>query len=230
MNLNRLLRMRKLDGRSNAWTLLKSITLAASFFTLVSCARFGHQAPPSFNGTFEGITGDGNHLNISFQQKENRITGYGKLGSRSFSLSAIGAWHGPMSLVFEDGTRFNGQLALSTDGRQSAVTIPGQEVIVKREAAAFPPETSGPFAGKYFTDTPVPIELFLSQREQLLSGSGFVEGKPIAVVGKQTAPLKAGGIALFPDESRIAIKISLSEDGKNMVVNGIGGPFEMRRQ
>ncbi len=193
------------------------------------CAPKISHSPASLGGSFSGHTEAGEPLTLFLHQKENKITGYGNIGPRAFSLASLTSWHGPANFIFEDGKKFNGYLKFTPDGNRSEISISGEKVLTSRNNDTIN-LSPGTFSGNYFTQGPLPIRLRLTQNDMLIAGSGFAGDKPIAVVGKQIASDKAKGSVLFSDESRTILVITISEAGDELTVQGIGSPFIMRRQ
>ncbi len=196
---------------------------------IFGCTPMIRQETPKLSGTFSGSTSDGHSVKITIIQDENTVTGRGLIGEKIFSLSAITSYHGPMVLSFGDGTVAPAYITLSPDG--DSATMQGMGISIALNRGGEPLRaTSGPFAGRYSNPGPPQLWLNLTQGGDLLAGTGFVEGKPVAVVGKVTAPNRAAGTILFSDESQNRVKVVLSGDGKVLTIEGLGGPIEMRRE
>jgi hypothetical protein len=74
------------------------------------------------------------------------------------------------------------------------------------------------------------LQLDLNQSADLLAGTGFVSGKPVAVVGRVTGVNQARGLLLFSDGSQNGVKVSLSSDEQTLSLRGVGGVIEMGRK
>jgi hypothetical protein len=74
------------------------------------------------------------------------------------------------------------------------------------------------------------VWITLNQWGDLLAGTGFDQGKPVAVVGRIIEPLNAMGTLLFSDESLMRIRATLSEDKGTLTIKGLGAPFHMKRR
>jgi hypothetical protein len=204
-----------------AWILSLTISLG--------CTPILRREAPTLSGTFRGNTSDGRSVKVTLIQDENTVTGRGLIGEKVFSLSAIISYHGPMILTFDDGTFTPAYLMLSSDG--DVVTIQGIGPSMALDRGGDPIRThSGPFAGRYSSGGPPALYLNLTQGGELLAGTGFVEGKAIAVVGKTSGPNHASGTLLFSDESQQRIKVRMSDDSKILTIDGLGAPIEITRQ
>jgi hypothetical protein len=184
---------------------------------------------PQLSGTFSGTTADGRTLTLSLAQESNTVIGQGKLGDQSFGLSAITAPQGTAVIIPASGTQLSGSVALAPAGDSLTLYGLGEPVELARGGTPLP-VTGGPFAGRYKTRRPEEIWLQLEQSGDLLAGTGFVWGKPVAVAGWVTGPREARGSLLLSDQSRNGIKVSLSGDLGTLNVSGLGGTIAMRRQ
>ncbi len=216
---------------------------AVSFFSILSGCKCTSEPPeyiPQYispteqqttvlSSTFQGTTFDGKSVRITLNQKGNTVTGNGLIGNKRCSISGITSQYGPIIVTFEDGRVTPATVAISPAGNTATIKGFGQPLVVNRGGK--PVKTSsGPFAGNYKTAGPPPLTLTLTQGGKLLAGTGFVEGKPIAVVGKVIGSNKASGAILFSDESRNIVKATLSGDGRILTILGFGSPIEMARE
>ena len=194
----------------------------------LGCAPIIKQEVPRLSGTFSGSTPEGHPFKVSLIQEKNVVTGRGLMGERGFSLSAITSQHGPVILTFTDGSTTPGYITLSPDGNTATFRGMGFPLALNRggEPLRAP---SGPFAGQYVNLGPPLLRLSLTQGGDLLAGTGFMDGRPMAVVGKVTGPNRVSGTILFPDESQNGVKMTLSDDGRTLKIHGLGGPIEMGR-
>lgn len=209
--------------------LRREILVILAIALIFGCTPMIRQESPTLSGTFRGNTQDGSPVTVTFQQDENTITGRGKIGDRVFSLSGLISWHGPIVLNYEDGNIKPAYVMLSPSGE--AVTLSGLGPSMTLSHGGEPLRApSGPFAGRYANPGPPLLWLNLTQGGDLLAGTGFIDGKPVAVVGKVTAPNRASGTILFSDESQQRVKVNLSGDGKALTIEGLGGPIQMRRE
>ncbi len=207
--------------------LLSTVLLSLLLIFFFGCTKMVREEPPTLSGTFRGDTGAGSPVTITFIQDENTITGRGKIGDRVFSLSGITSWHGPIVLNYEDGDIRPAYITLSPDG--GIVTISGLGPSITLNHGGEPQRApSGPFAGRYANTGPPQLWLNLTQGGNLLAGTGYVDGRPVAVVGKVTDVRKATGTILFSDESQTRVKVVLSGDGRTLTIEGLGAPIQMR--
>lgn len=205
--------------------LLGILTICFNF----SCATLDKAPPPRMTGTFEGITYDGDSVKVSFKQDANTVIGSGSVGDKEFALSGLASWHSSAVVVFEEGTRTNIDLILSQNGEE--ITIRGFERPLKlARSNDLPHTTSGSFQGIYIAPGPTNMWVNLSQTHELIAGTGYINGSPVSVAGKTTDELSANGSILFSDDSRMGVKITLSEDGRKLIVKGLGEPIEMQRR
>jgi len=195
----------------------------------LSCATLEKKPPPTMTGSFNGSASDGRPISASFVQDENAVTGTGSYNGRRFALSSVTSWHGPAVLVFEDGSRTEIQILLSPDGR--TLTLRGLGESLKLGRTGYSAESSvGPFVGLFSDSGDPPLWLNLTQAGDLLAGTGYVDGKPVAVTGKTTSPTEASGVLLFSDGSRMGVRALLSADGGTLTIQGLGSPLEMKRR
>jgi len=193
------------------------------------CPQADKQQTPSLSNTFRGTTSTGQPVRLTLNLKGNTLTGNGLIGDRVCSLSGITAYHGPIIITFEDGSVTPATVALSPDGETATIQGLKQPLIVSRGGEPVN-VSAGPFAGKYRASGKPPLTLTLIQSGKLLSGTGFVGGKPVAVAGKITGSNQVSGFILFSDESRNALKATLSGDGRVLTVRGLGNPIEMKKE
>jgi len=207
----------------------KRLTAALLIGVLCGCDQMSKESPPKLTGTFSGTSEDGRPLSVTLKQTKNTVVGAGDWAGESFGLSALTSPQGPFVLTFEGGSGGRGHLALSLNGEALTVRGFGAPVTLSRGGTPMAP-ASGGFAGTYSASGPRPVRLRLSQGEDLLAGTGYVNGRPVAVAGKIIEPDKARGTVLFSDESRNAVSATLSDDGGTLTVRGLGGLIEMQRQ
>ncbi len=196
---------------------------------LAGCDRLERAPAPRLGGTFSGVASDGRAVKISLAQKENAVVGQGKLGASAFGLSAITGPHGPVVINPEDGTSVVGSLTLSPSGKSLTLTGLGMPITLNRGGTPLP-VAAGAFAGRYAAPESSALWLDLRQSGELLAGTGFVSGKPVAVVGRVTETNEARGSILFSDQSQTGVRVSLSDDEQTLSVRGLGGIMEMRRK
>ena len=195
----------------------------------VGCAHLTKVPPPTLTGTYKGNTSDGRPVSVTLDQDGNAVTGYGELDSRRMAVSAVTSWHGPVVLVFPDGKTSQGDLTLAAHGDKIALRAADLEAVMTRTVGA-PAHSSGPFAGRFVRKGPLPMWVTLSQEGHLIGGTGYVNGRAVAVAGKTTGPDQVQGTLLFSDESRNAVKATLSDGGHLLTVEGLGESIRMRRQ
>lgn len=205
------------------------IVVLITIVLIIGCTPIIKQEPPTISGTFSGTSHDGRPVTVTLLHEENTVTGRGSIGERIFTLSGLTSYYGPMILTFEDGTTTSASIMLSPDGNTATIRGLGIPLTVNRGGEPLR-ALSGPFAGHYSTTGPPPLWLTLTQGGDLLAGTGFIDGKPVAVVGKVTGPNRAAGTILFSDESQNRVKVNLSGDGRVLTIEGLGGPFEITRE
>jgi hypothetical protein len=206
------------------------LIVAALLVAMVSgCERLERSPSPRFGGTFSGTSSDGQAVTVSLTQAENTVIGQVRKGERTFSLSAIVGLHGPAVLMPEDGAPEVGTITLSPAGQSMTLNWMDSPIILARGGTPLP-VASGSFAGRYSAPTPHMLRLDLDQSADLLAGTGFVSGKPVAVVGRVTGENEARGLLLFSDGSQNGVKVSLSSDEQTLSLKGVGGTIEMRRK
>lgn len=219
------------SGKSICTNVISIGFIVAVFFVagVAGCARFERAPAPGFGGTFSGITNGGQAVSVSLAQEENTVIGQGKQGGRAFGLSAITGSHGPAVLMPEDGAPLAGTITLSPSGKQMILTGLGDSVTLTRGGTTLP-VTKGVFAGRYATRGASNLWLDLKQSGDLLAGTGFVSGKPVAIVGRVVEVNEARGSILFSDRSQNGVRAFLSSDEQTLSLRGLGGTIEMRRQ
>jgi hypothetical protein len=209
----------------NVWQSV--LALCVLFF--FGCAPLLREAPPTLSGTFNGTAADGRDVQLTLDQDENTVTGIGSLGGCPFSFSAITSFHGPVVINWADGRTSPGHATLSPNGATVTISGVGPPVTLDRGGEPLA-DSSGPFAGRFSASRPRLVWIDLSQWGDLLAGTGFDQGKPVAVVGKVIEPLHAKGTLLFGDESLIRVGATLSEDEGTLTVEGLGAPIHMKRR
>lgn len=208
-----------------------TITLAGLILVMLflGCATLEKKPPPTMTGSFNGNASDGRPVSAKFIQDENAVVGTGSLNGRRFALSSVASWHGPAVLVFEDGSRTEVEIIMSPDGRMMTIRGLGESLKLARTAYAADLPT-GPFAGVFADSGDPSIWLNLSQAGELLAGTGYVDGKAVAVTGSASSPGEARGVLLFSDGSKMGVSASLSGDGGTLTIKGLGRPIEMKRR
>jgi hypothetical protein len=207
-----------------AWPVLAAVVALA-----VACGPKEERQPaPQLTGTYNGVDDAGKPIVISFQQDGSALTGHGRWGDQEIGLSGLTAPAGPMVVSFASGYTASGQVSLAADG--TSVTLRGMGAPVTLGRGGEPlAGASGRFAGRFAAKGPMRLRLELAQSGDLLAGTGFVDGRPVAVAGKVTEPGQARGFVLFSDESRNAVTVSLADDGGALSVRGLGRLIEMTR-
>ena len=208
---------------------LVSISIALSIGLFFGCTPMLREKPPSLTGTFSGTLRDGTPIRMTLLQDQNTVTGHGVVGARSFSLSGLTSWQGPMVLGFEDGATEAAHVTLSPDGAGATVKGLGQTFALEQGGSPVR-ATPGLFAGRYSKSGPSPLWLVLTQSGNLLAGTGYIDGKPVAVVGRVTELRQASGSLLFSDESQCRAKVTLSDDSRALAIHGLGLPIQMTRE
>jgi hypothetical protein len=212
-------------------SLRTSITIAGLILITLfpGCATLEKKPPPTMTGSFNGNSSDGRPVSAKFVQDENAVVGTGSLNGRRFALSSVASWYGPAVLVFEDGSRTEVQIIMSPDGRIMTIRGLGESLKLARTGYTAEPPT-GPFAGVFADSGDPAIWLSLSQASGLLAGTGYVDGKPVAVTGSASSPEEARGVLLFSDGSKMGVRAVLSGDGGTLTIKGLGRPIELRRR
>jgi hypothetical protein len=205
------------------------IILCFCLFLVAGCNPFVEQKSPSLSGTFRGTTADGRTVTVTLTQKKNSLTGAGRLGDRAFSFAGLPSWHGPLVVNFEEGPSARGSFKLSPDGQTMEIHGMGPTFTLTRGGEPVS-VTPGPFVGRFGVASPRPLWVNLTQADTLLAGTGFDDGQPVAFVGKVTEPLEAMGTLLFPDQSRMNVTLTLSENREVLTVQGLGGSLDLLRQ
>jgi hypothetical protein len=205
------------------------IILCLYLVLAAGCNSFAEPEPPSLSGTFRGTTADGRAVQVTLAQKKNSLTGMGRFADKSFSFSGLPSWQGPLVVNFEEGQSARGSFTLSPDGKTLAILGMGPTFTLSRGGE---PESvmAGPFAGHFGVDSPRPLWVKLTQADNLLAGTGFDDGKPVAFVGKVMEPRKARGTLLFPDKSQVRVTLRLSENQEVLTVSGLGGSLNLMKQ
>jgi hypothetical protein len=196
---------------------------------VTGCDRTERLPPPQLSGTFTGATADGRALTISLAQDQNTVIGAGRLADQLFSLSAITAPQGPAVIIAAGGAQSSGSIALAPAGDSVTLYGLGEPVELARGGTPLP-VTAGAFAGRYKARHPQRIWLQLEQSGELLAGTGFLWGRPVAVAGWVTGPREARGSLLLSDQSRNGVRVTLSADLSTLSVSGLGGTIQMQRQ
>lgn len=206
-----------------------SIVCLIFSIAIASCTGQSRRPPPELNGIFNGTDTDGKTITLSLNQKQNVVRGVGTWGEQSISISALTAPRGPMVLSTDTGRLDNGYIQMSADGRTVTVNCQRAELILERSNQSVSRRT-GPFQGHFERTVPTHLWLDLEQNHELLAGTGYINGQPVAVVGKIVGHNKVKGTLLYSDASRIRVASSLSEDGNTLIVTGIGGTIELKRR
>ena len=202
--------------------------VSAVFFISTACDRFG-SVTPSLNGTFSGTAADGRRVSVTLEQSGQAVAGRGVDGDRSFAVSALVGWQGPVLLTFQDSAIATGSLSLRTDG--SGISIRGLRQPVNLERGGEPATASGgAFAGRFSGTGPPEVAVALTQSGELIAGTGVLDGRAVAVVGRATGPDAAEGRLLFDDESHMQVRASLADDGRVLRLEGIGGNLALARR
>jgi len=189
------------------------------------CAR--KEPPPTLSGTFRETSVGGGTTVVTFSQEGNAIVGGGIIGGRRFAASGLATWSGSLVFTFEDGAIASRRVTLSPDG----ASILGLGTHLTLERGGEPMRlTPGTFSGKFRSPGPPALSLTLTQGGELLSGIGYVDGKPLAVVGRVTGPGSVVGSILYSDESRSSVRATLSSNGRTLTVGGLGAPIELTRE
>jgi hypothetical protein len=202
---------------------------AVTLLFLGGCAHLARQPAPALTGSYAGETTDGTRVTIALQQDQNAVTGHGTVGSDRISISALTSWAGPVAIAFPDGRVAHGHLALSPLGEKATLEVPGLELELARSAGV-PLTATGPFSGSYQREAETAAWVRLVQNGDLIAGTGYLDGKPIAVAGKVIGPNQARGTLLFSDESRTTVTAVLSEGDRVLTVDGAGRPIKLRRR
>lgn len=197
--------------------------LVAAFVS--GCASMPRQPAASLTGSFAGETATGAPIMLDLVQRDGGAFGRGELDGRPFALSALTRLDAPAVLVFEDGTRREAELGLSADGLH--LVVRGLEADLSRRGPTTP-ATRGAFAGRYVADGEALLELDLTQHDHLIAGTGWFEGRAVAVAGRVEADGEASASVLFADDSASAMRVRLERDG--LVVVGLGGEWRMKRR
>lgn len=207
----------------------KKFLIALLSILMAGCAASGTMNKPfTLSGTFRGSASEGLPVDLTLHQEKNTVTGQGLIGGRPFILSGLTSWHGPLLTTYGDGTVASAYVTLSPDGQNVKIRGLGLPFSLARGGEPVD-RPSGPFEGRYSYPGPPRIDLSLTQHGELVAGTGFVEGKAVAVVGKATGLHMTSGTLLFSDESQNGVKGTLSADGHILTIHGLGGPIEMRR-
>ena len=203
---------------------------------IVEILFFGCAPPPATkpdsstqSNTFKGVTPTGHPAAITFQHNDGTFTGTGVIGGKTVVFSGLTSLHGPAVVSYDDGTVVPAYITYSVNGEE--ITIRGLDSpLTIRKGGDQQIAASGPFAGSYRAAGPPQILLTLTQSGSLLAGTGFIDGKPVAVTGKTKESNYATGTMLFSDESRIGVKATLSEGGSVLSIQGLGAPIELKRK
>jgi hypothetical protein len=130
--------------------------------------------------------------------------------------------------TFESGASYQGYLQLYPRGDRLQITGFDADLVAKR-GHPLPDNAAGSFLGHYKSDASHDLQLALQQWGDLLAGTGFYSGKPVAVAGKVVSPNHADGHILFSDGSKANVKAVLSADQQVLSISGLGKPFDLHR-
>ena len=209
--------------RPAAWMMVL-LTIGA----LIGCAApIQRREAPVLSGNFEGVTRDGRPIRISLFQDRDVLSGIGHAADRAFILSGFTTFYGPIIVKWVDGRVDQGQVFLAVNGEAVTIHGIGETVTLSRGGPSLA-ISGGVFAGG-FTAPSRGLWMKLHQDGDMLTGSGFDRGRPVALVGRLTAPLKAEGTLMFGDESRMSVRAELSADHQKLIIHGLGLPIEMMR-
>lgn len=196
---------------------------------LMGCAApVQRREMPVLSGNFEGVTRDGRPIRISLHQDRDTLSGIGHAADRAFILSGLAAFYGPIVVKWVDGRVDQGQVFLMVNGEAVTIHGIGETVTLSRGGPGLN-ISGGAFAGGFAAPSRG-IWMELHQDGDMLTGSGFDRGRPVALVGRLTTPLKAEGTLMFGDESRMGVRAELSGDHQKLTINGLGAPIEMTRK
>ncbi len=217
------------SGKKGYFYLGKNFLILLLIILMAGCATsVPVNKPSTLSGTFRSSASEGLPVHLTLQQDKNTVTGQGLIGGRAFILSGLTSWHGPLVITYGDGTVASSYVTLSPDGQTIKIQGLGLPFPLIRGGEPVD-KPSGPFEGRYSYPGPPRIDLSLTQGGELIAGTGFVEGKAVAVVGKATGLHMTSGTLLFSDESQSGVKGTLSGDGRILTIHGLGNPIEMRR-
>jgi len=205
--------------------------LGIAAFLVAGCAALPRNPAPTFDGTFNGETPDGRTVTVTFRQDADILVGEGRVAGRPFRVSGLASWHSPLLISDPRSPPRSGYATLSTNGDSLELEgVAGVDAVnLSRGGEPVSLET-GPFSGTFVSTGLTPLHLRLSQGGNLVAGTGFFDGKPVAFVGRVAAPADVSGTVLFSDETRARVNGALSDGNDTLTVKGMGGPIILERR
>jgi hypothetical protein len=166
---------------------------------------------------------------VTFTQEGNAIVGGGVIGGRRFAAAGLVNWSGNLVFTFEDGAIASSRVTLSPNGTSGSILDLGTRLTLERGGEPTP-SVSGSFTGRFRSSGSPALSITLTQGGNLLSGIGYVEEKPVAVVGRVAGPGSVVGTITYSDDSRSNVRATLSAGGRTLTVAGLGAPIELTRE
>lgn len=190
-----------------------------------SCAALPKRQTPTLSGSFAGRTAGGEAIVLDLVQRDGGAYGRGQLDGQPFTVSSVTRVNATAVVVFEDGSRRQAEIELSADGRY--LMIRGLSATLSRRGRATAP-AGGAFAGQYVARGAALLELELTQHGALIAGTGWFEGRALAVAGRVETTSEASATVLFGDNSTSTVRLRRESGG--LVVIGLGGEWRLGRR
>lgn len=198
---------------------------------IAGCALTPASNPPSPQGTFTGVTGNGSPIVLTVADDNGGFIGRGTIDGRPFVISGAPLWRGVGTLMRADGSFTTVAADLSADRDTLTLSIPEQPMLELERGGDAVPQAPGRFTGRYQSADPDSFifSAALMQTDQLVVGVVQGYGDPVAVTARVSDENAFRGVVTFADGSGVGITAELSEDGDSLTIEGLGRPLQFQR-
>lgn len=185
-------------------------------------------------GSFLGETDDHRPIRVTISEAAQGFVGYGTLDGSPFSLTLLTSYRGA-GLLSHDGRFRSLEAELSVDGERLTLDAFGAPTVLYRAGSSETRderEPEGRLTGCFRSGGSRPWigEVELTQRGNLVLGSGTVYGQAFVLSGLLAGADAFEGRALFEDGSEAKVEGGLDSADRRLSVAGLAGRIELRRQ
>jgi hypothetical protein len=203
------------------------IACAGSLLLIAGCSSVVEMDPVASTARFTGHTDKGESVHVTLTLRDDSAVGRGELNGKPFVLSAVRCWQGKGTLGFVDGTTSPVTIELAQDQNGLLLTSQNGEGQLTRSGDA-EAEWGKELSGEFASDSEIPLRVNLLQMNDMIVGTGYHAGQPVAVNGTRKDKQVIATLA-FADESLRRVSADVANDGNTLVVSGLGASIELRR-